>query len=191
MVEVTMHIAVKTLPDTIKTALKSVQYGKVDIAVQVVDAVSPYSEGSQGRKGFVLILDIQSGDAQKTEGDWGGAGLGYRQVDLDDRNYNIQPGFAVVKGTEGYGGTFATLYVHPNNFAKFLPETASITDREKNILKQFSGLTSAGRKYEWDNYPESRPSDDELSSLVERGLLSRNRTGATKITTDGKNAISK
>lgn len=112
-----------------------------------------------------------------------------KQVDFDDREKPLLEGFAVIKGILGYPRTIATININPANMVKFLPEPCSVTERQKSILKAFKELTSAGRKDEWARDPESAPSTEELDELVNLGLLSRNKAGATKITVEGKNAL--
>jgi hypothetical protein len=184
-----IRIEVKTLPDTLRAALKSVEYHCTDIGVEVSDKVSANAQGSAGSRGFVLVVDIASGEMKRHMGSWGGASAcENRQVDLDTNTYDMRPGFAVISGSMGYPRTFATMYLHPENMAKYLPAAPQVSDRDRTILDQFNGLTSAGRKDEWSRYPQSRPTETELNSLVSRGLLARNAAGATRITTAGKNA---
>lgn len=92
--------------------------------------------------------------------------------------------------------------------------TASLTDLEQAVLEAHGGLTSAGRKNEferwendaawnrswWKGSPVTGTSHREKSadarrqinaavdSLVARGLLKKNKAGAVAITTEGKNA---
>lgn len=184
-----MHIPTNSLPDTIKLALRRVNYGANDIAIFVDDSISAISPGSQGSRGFVHIVNIVTGDEISYAGAWGGSTPFHpNPVDSDSKPRPLVPGFAVIKGTQGHPRTFASLYVHPENFAKFLPEARHVTARESEILTQYRSLTSAGRKYQWENYPKSRPSENEILELVSRGLLRRNKAGAISITTDGKNA---
>lgn len=184
-----IHIATKTLPPTLRAALESVEFHGTDIGVRVSDKVSANAQAGQGSRGFVLIVDIASGEMTRHNGSWGGASaFEQRQIDLDQNEYDMRPGMAVISGSIGHPRTFATLHLHPDNMAKYLPAAPAVSERDRTILKQFSGLTSAGRKDEWNRYPETAPSAVELDSLVSRGLLSRNKAGATKITTDGKNA---
>lgn len=184
-----MFIPVKTLPDAVKDALRDINYGRADIKVCVSDTVTPYSQGGGGTKGIVVGVNLEPGGTVVSyEGDWGGAGFGCSPIDWNTTEYPLKPNNAIIKGTVGYGGTRATLHLHPSNWAKFLPEASSVSDREKKVLKQFWGLTKAGRESEWEYDPASRPTDEELNDLVTRDLLSRNKTGAMKITTEGKNA---
>lgn len=184
-----IRIEIKTLPDTLRAALKSVSFHCTDIGVVVTDKVSANAQGSAGSRGFVLVVDIASGEMTRHTGSWGGANaFERRQVDLDTNEYDMRAGLAVISGSTGHPRTFATLYLHQDNFARFLPAAPEISERDRTILAQFRSLTSAGRKDEWSRYPQSRPTETELVSLVSRGLLSRNAAGATKITTAGKNA---
>lgn len=181
-------VRVKDLPDSLKVALKEVEYGAADINLEVSETISPLSQGGTGSRGFTLVVELSTGKFTKRLGSWGGASVEMKQVDFDDRGTPLLVGFAVVKGTLGYPRTFATITVNPVNMIKFLPESSKVTDRQKGILKAFDTLTSAGRKDEWAREPESAPTMDELDELVKGGFLSRNKAGATKITVEGKNA---
>lgn len=182
-------IETKTLPETLKAALRTVDYGARDISARISDKVSGYSGGNQGQRGFIMIVDIASGETKTHWGSWGGSNpFSVQQVDHDTNSYDMKPGFAVIAGTIGHPRTIATLHLHPENFTKLLPATGSVSERERQILNDFGGLTSAGRKNEWERYPARRPTEAELDSLASRGFLARSKNGATKITTAGKNA---
>jgi hypothetical protein len=181
---------VKNLPNVLIEALKGVGYGAKDVPVVSAEAVSPHAMSGDGTRGFVIIVNLATGQSELHYGSWGGANpFENRQVDLDTKPYPIPEGMAVIKGTAGYPRTFATVYLNPANVAKMLPPPAELTEREQEILRQFRSLTSAGRKNEWSRYPKSKPSESEIDSLVARGLLSKSRAGAVAITTAGKNSI--
>lgn len=184
-----IRVRVKDLPDCLKEALKSVEFGAQDIGVEVSNTISALSQGGTGSRGFTLVVELSSGKFTKRLGSWGGASVEMKQVDFDDRETPLLEGFAVIKGTMGFPRTIATINVNPVNVAKFLPEPCSITERQKNILKAFVNLTSAGRKDEWARDPVNAPTVEELDELVKLKLLSRSSNGATKITVEGKNAI--
>lgn len=182
-------IETKTLPATIKAALEEVEYGARDIMARVSDKVSGYSGGNQGQRGFIIIVNIASGEKVTHWGSWGGSNpFTTQQIDVDTNSYPMKPGFVVISGTIGHPRTMATLHLHPENTVKLLPAKSEVSDRDRSILNAFGGLTSAGRKNQWESYPESKPTEGELDSLVSRGLLKRSKNGATQITTAGKNA---
>ncbi len=184
----TISVRTKELPDSLKEALRQVGYGAQDVAVEVATEVSPMSPGGQGQRGFSAVVELSTGLSKIRYGNWGGSSpAGQAQVDADDRPSPLLPGFAVIKGAIG-NRTFATIYLSPENVAKFLPATPDLTPRELGILAQFRSLSSAGRRDEWQRFPQSRPSDGEIDSLVAKGLLAKNKAGAVSMTTEGKNA---
>jgi len=184
-----IHCEIKTLPDSLRSALSAVGYGKRDIAVRPVETLSMHAEASDGSRGFVLLVDLATGRREEHWGSWGGANMfnPRNAVDLDTTPRPVPPGMAIVKGSKG-GHVFATVYISPANTAALLPAKSELTDRQRSILAQYKSLTSAGRANEWSRYPESKPTDAELGELVALGLLSRNRAGAVSITTAGKNS---
>lgn len=185
-----MYTLVKELPTIIQTALSRVEYGCKDIEVKTAESLSPGQGGGQGRRSFLVLINLATGAVEQHTGSWGGANpFENRQVDLDQNSYPIPEGLAALKGSMGHPRTFATLYLHPANVAKLLPPKTELNIREVSILRDFHSLTSAGRKNEWARNPQSAPSQAELDSLVSQGLLSRNKAGALSITTAGKNAL--
>jgi hypothetical protein len=184
----TISVRTKELPDTLREALRQIGYSGQDVPVEVTTEVSPYSPAGEGSRGFSAVVELSTGRSKVHHGNWGGGSPATQaQVDVDDRESPLLPGFAIIKGSTG-NRTFATIYLNPENVAKYLPAPVSLTDRELGILAQFRALSSAGRKDEWQRFPASKPSDEEIDSLVAKGLLSKNKAGAVSLTTDGKNA---
>jgi hypothetical protein len=135
-------------------------------------------------------------------------------VDLNRQDYPLPPHGCAIKGSMGYPRTFATIYVHPDHLQAFLPagdQKPELSQDEKQVLSAYRGLTSAGRKdefnrwdmdarwggsdwrYHADRYPfrPMRLSEvaEATDSLVEKGLLARNKAGAISVTLAGKNAL--
>lgn len=106
-------------------------------------------------------------------------------VDLDTQDRAIPPGMGVVKGSEGER-TFATVYLHPSNVAKYLPAPPACSERERTILGYMGYKSGYRRECLARMQPPCEPV--EIDSLVERGFVSRNRAGATSLTTEGRNA---
>lgn len=183
-----IRVRTAELPESLREALRALGYRRQDVGVEVTSEVSPHAPAGEGRRGFSCVVELATGRREAHYGDWGGGGPTARQVDADTRPSPLLDGFAIVKGSEGYPTVLATVYLSPSNVAKVLPPVPAVTPREAAILGQFRSLTSAGRKDEWERNRASRPTPEELDSLVARGLLSRNKAGATSITTEGKNA---
>lgn len=184
-----MYSKVIELPECIQTALKSIGYGRVDIEIEAKEKVSPSVAGGDGYKGFCMIINMETGETKRMEGSWGGSNYFSQdnQVDLDANMYTIPNNFAVIKGVTGYK-VFADMYINPSNMAKYLPAKIEMDPRDRWILYTFKGLTSAGRKDEW-NRSRDKPSEEDLNRLAALGFLKRSSNGATKITTEGRNAL--
>lgn len=189
-----MYAKTSDLPEAIQRALSEVSYHRKDIEVEAAEEISPLGAGGAGRREFFAIVDLSSGRYGVEWGSWGGANIFNQQnrVDLDRGRYRIPANVAVVKGSSGGNHpTWAHVYVRPDMLAPLLPQAASsVTPRERWVLYTFSGLTSAGRKDEWSRRRHP-PSEAELTAMIARGWLKRNKAGATQITTEGRNASSR
>ncbi len=184
----TISVRTRELPDALKEALRQIGYAGQDVPVEVATEVSPYSPAGEGSRGFSAVIELATGRSKVHHGNWGGGSPATQaQVDVDDRSSPLLPGFAIIKGSTG-ARTFATIYLNPENVAKYLPAPVELTPRELGILAQYRALSSSGRKDEWERYPATRPSEEEINALVAKGLLSKNKAGAVALTTDGKNA---
>ncbi len=187
-----MYAKVRDLPDSVQTALSSVSYGAADIEVRAAEKVSPQVAGGDGKRGFVVLIMLATGEIKALVGSWGGSNMFnlQNQVDLDSADYPVPDGVAIIKGTIGYPRTFATLYLAPSNVAKLLPAPATLDPRDRWILYTFSGLNSMGRRNEWERKSD-HPSETDLNRLAAAGYLKRSKNGATQITTEGKNALNR
>jgi hypothetical protein len=191
-----VYTQINNLPTSLVEFLHHVNYGKKDIPVKPGETVNVGNCGGDGRRAFFAIVKLDDSEPFDLQyGSWGGANMfETRRSDVDFANHPIMPGYAVVVGSEGSTGVFATVYIHPSNVAAVLPIQVETTERQKYILKCYKSLTSAGRKNEWERYSAygspvgGRPSNAEITELVNRGFLNRNKAGAVSITTAGKNA---
>lgn len=185
-----IHSKVKDLPECIQSALKSVGYGRADIRIDAAEKTDPGAASGSGQKAFCIIINMATGEVKEMFGSWGGQNLfnADNQVDNDRSLYDIPSGYAVIKGSIG-GQVYAYMTVHPDNIVKYLPvHDVELDARDKWILYTFDGLTSAGRRNEWERCND-KPSEDDLNRLAAKGYLKRNKNGATQITTEGKNAL--
>ena len=184
---------VKELPESLLKALREVNYNKGDIQLEPAESISPSGVSSEGKRCFFMLVSLDTGEYKITYGSWGGPGLGSRNnmVDLDETSHPLTPGIAAIKGSVGYPATYATIYLHPDNITKLLTTVDErLSPRDRWLLYTFDGLTSAGRKDEWQ-YNNDVPSEDDLNRLSDLGYLKRSKNGATKITTEGKNVLNR
>jgi hypothetical protein len=185
-----MHVEVKTLVPAVQSALKSVRYGGRDIQVITADKVSPLVAGGDGQRGFVTIINLDTGKSESRRGSWGGANMFNpdNAVDLDREQFTIPANGVVIKGTTGYPRTFATLYTTATG--NLLPagtdDTEVLTDEELQAL--YCHYSIKGGQYRRDELSRRHVMASTVDSLVDRGYLKRNRAGAVSITTKGKNA---
>jgi hypothetical protein len=185
-----IYSKVSDLPDSLQSALKSIGYGRNDIQLEAKERVNPQVAGGDGRRGFCLIINLETGEKKEMVGSWGGSNMFNQSnaVDLDSIDYAIPLNVGVIKGTQG-NKTYATITLHPNNIVGLLKgETVGLSMRDRWILYTYKSLTSAGRKNEYDRNRD-KPSEEDLNRLAGLGYLKRSKNGATQITTEGKNAL--
>lgn len=185
-----MYTKLTDLPDTIQKTLHSLGYHSKDISLEVSESVSPFVGSGDGLRGFCVILDIITGQSETKMGSWGGSNAfsPNNSVDCDTSSYKIPSNVAVIKGTTGRDRVYATITLSPENVIKALPLPTELDQRLKWILFGYKGLTSSGRKNEYDRYRD-KPSAEDLKKLVELGLLKMNKAGVCQITTEGKNCF--
>ena len=182
------YAIVRELPEVLQRALSSVGYGRKDVEIRASEKESLFCAGGDGNRGFAILVNLSTGACETHMGSWGGSTPWNpnNAVDLDDREYTLPVGGAVIKGSEGGGRpVYATITLHPDNMAKFLPAGPTLTDAEKQILWAFKTLKSG--PYRQSALAGSRKED--LDVLVSRGMLKRSSNGATAITTAGRNAL--
>lgn len=179
-------VAVKSLPETIKDALRSVGFAKADVAVVASQSVTLASSYGQGFRAYAVGLDIVTGTKRTIYGSWGGANPFERSIPDAQPTLDIPVNGAVITGQEGGGRPVsATIHVAPGTVAPWLNPPSDVTDRDRSILAIFGGIKPG---YRAEYLGRANVTDAEVDSLVSRGFLSRNKAGATAITTAGKNA---
>ena len=186
------QIEVKQLSPAIQKALATVNYHAKDIEVKPTERVGGTVGGGSGQRGFVIIVNLDTGKFEGVQGSWGGGSpLSSSPVDAYGGMIDIPANGAVIKGTTGYPRTFAWIYAHPTAVgAHLLPsgneDAEVLTDAEQQALYCFGSIK--GGEYRRDEMRRRNVTAETVDSLVERGYLKRNRAGATQITTKGKNA---
>jgi hypothetical protein len=181
-------VATNELPPALRKALKQVGYKRRDISVEPATATSVRSVAGKGQRGFAMAVNMATGAISDVEvGSWGGQNPFERKpVDWHDKPVKIPPNGAIITGSLGYKGPFATIYVHPDALAPLLPGNADVTEREADILR----MASYKSFYKKELFVRNRVNQDEIKSLVERGYMKMNKAGATSLTPKGKNAMS-
>jgi hypothetical protein len=181
---------VADLPDAVRRALDSVGYGRKDIEVRASATVNLSSSGFAGARGFAILVDLSTGQHVTTWGSWGGPNMfdTDNPVDNDNHAYALPANGCAITGDSGGGKpTYAVIHVPASMVDRMLPSAGvELTASEKTALTAYKSLKSAYRAAALER---KGIGTDVVDSLVARGLLSRNKAGATTITTDGKNAL--
>ncbi len=182
----TIYSKVSELPDVLVRALKSVRYGKKDISISTAEKVCILGAGGAGRREFAILVNLETGTFETLLGSWGGSNMfnPTNPVDLDSNYYELPVNGAVIKGSEGES-TFATITLHPNNMVKALPEKPELSELDRAILYAYGALKSG--PYRKEQLERAGAKEQDVDSLVQRGLLKRTKVGVS-ITTEGKNA---
>lgn len=186
-----MYIETNKLPCSIKGALKSTGYRRSNIRVSQAETYSLSGVVDNGRRAFVIAVNLETGETKYTYGSWGGANM-YNPdnaVDMDSSNKPLPTGFAIIKGTEG-NSIYASVIVHPSNIAKMIPAKLDATKAEIAALGIIDSIVSAYRKDVFSRKKLGVYSTDNplIQTLAERGLIKINKAGSIRITTAGKNA---
>lgn len=186
MKSATINIARTALPAPIRAALESAGFHRADVEVESALSVGSYVPAGDGQRGILIILDGQGG-SKVFRGSWGGSNMFTASMVNDGgTDIDVPEGGAVCKVTfGGKGRTFAWVTVHPVTFASIAPVMPDVTPRQRKLLAVFGGLKSSARK---EALRRLNATDAEIDGLVAAGFLKRNRAGATRITTAGRNA---
>jgi hypothetical protein len=184
-------VIVKDLPASLQAALDQVGYGRKDVEVTISTTVVLASPAyGDGYRGYTTLVNVDSGETQTVNGQWGGSNMFVSSpVDEDETPYQLPDFGAVIKGQVGGGRPVsAHVYIPAAQAPKVLPSGLEepLPALEREALAIFQNYKAAYRK---DYLRRAGVHDGMIDDLIERGLLSRNRAGATSITTAGKNAV--
>lgn len=182
-------VLVRELPDSLQRALRAVEYNKRDVEVRIQDEVSLVCSGSEGRRAFAVIVNLATGENEILWGSWGGANMfnPENRVDVDDRMARLGTNAAVVKGSTGYHGNWATIYIGQANVLPMLPSGEQLPLKQRQILYCHSGIKAG--PYRVEELRSIGATSAEVDALVASAHLKRSSSGATQITALGKNAI--
>lgn len=180
------YVQVGNLPECLQAPLRGI-YGKTkDIELRPTTQWSPQMAADKGCRAVVSLVNLTTGEVQSHQGSWGGANPWNQDnaIDLDGRLRPLPPGFAVIKASTGYR-KYAYIELHPDNVAPLLPAAkGELSEKDRKILACYKSLKSGYRREYLDRLGAT---DTDLDRLVEGGYLKRNKNGATRITTEGRN----
>ena len=182
-----MYIEVKDLPPVIESALKSVGYGRRDIEVKAGEFAYPM-QGDAGRRGFMTLVDLNTGGFMTARGSYGGSNPFEKTVD-DMQPAKLHAGMVAITGLMGGSRpVFAKIIVNPDNLARLLPSAgAPLSERELIVLYAFRALK--GGEPRQQHFRDYRVKQGEIDALAAKGLIKVNKAGAAQITTEGRNAF--
>lgn len=179
------------LPDSVRAALKSVDYGRADIRVEVSANVVLSSSGGKGARHFAILVNLTTGEYRTTWGSWGGQNpfTPGNAVDNDANSYPLPDNAVAIRGAHiGGQPTYAVIHIPASMTARMLPAPpAELTQEEKDGLYCYGSIK--GGAYRREELARRRVSAACVDTLVERGFIKRNKAGAGAITTDGRNAL--
>lgn len=184
-----MYVQIDQLPVALRNALKSVGYGKADVSVTTAETVTAQSYGASGCRDFLCIVNLATGEFKTVYGSWGGPNAYTSNIiDSDATAHALDANICAIQGREGGSQPVsATVKIHPSNVAALLPQAPEVSETERAVLRTF-GYTSAYRKEALRSIKNSQAA---IESLIEKGMIKRNKAGALSITTSGKNAKGK
>lgn len=186
-----MWIETRELPEPVRTALERVNYGRKDIEIRVSSELVMSSAGCDGRRAFVLMIDLSTGNFTGEYGSWGGENMfnPHNPVDRDQKPYQLPDNGVVILGSQGYPQTFATVHVAPSLMGgTLLPAAPEELTREELDGLYAHGCIKGG-EYRREELRRRNVQPATLDQLVTRGYLKENRAGARQITTAGRNAL--
>jgi hypothetical protein len=184
------YVDLKDLPKFLRNALADVRYKRRNIEVIPSTSVEVGIPAFEGNRAYVVAVNLGTGQSKVVEGDWSG-GMGTSAVDRGGR-YAVPSNGAVISGEYGGRGSFARLYVHPDNVAGLIEtdSTEELSEDEKYALTYIKIFNSQGRK---DAFRDKRlgvygVTNPLVQSLASKGLV-KARGRAVVITTKGKNVV--
>lgn len=181
-----MYVEVKALPAEVQRALSSVGYGRKDIQIEASERAYP-NQGGDGQRGFMVVLNLATGESRVAYGSYGGANPFQKTVD-DLEEVTLQPGMMVITGvTGGNQPVYAKIKAHPSNMAAMLPAAPALSERELIVLYAFRALK--GGEYRQQHFRDYKVKQSEIDALAAKGLIKVNKAGAAQITTEGRNAF--
>lgn len=183
---------VKDLPDVVKSALESVGYHRKNVEVKTCVSVQLGDSGSGGgQRSFTTLVDLANGKYTTSYGSWGGVNMFDRSnpVDNDEQQYPLPPNGAAIKGSIGGSHpVFAQIYIPAAMRSKILTAAVEPVPKVELDALYCHGRIKGGA-YRRDELRRREVPARVVDDLVARGLLARNRAGATSITTAGRNAL--
>lgn len=184
-----MFVSVATLPIPLQNILTGLDYHKKDIEVKHVTTVNLSNSGSgDGTRAFSTIVNISDFSHKTFKGSWGGQNMFNldNPVDMDNRDYALEPGMLAITGIHWTHPTLATIYAHKDSAVLPLETGETLSKDILDVLAVFTGIKGGYRK---EYLARIQGSSAIVADLLEKGHLKANKAGAVQITTSGKNAV--
>jgi len=185
------YVDLKDLPPWLRKILASqAAYRRRSIEVIPSTTVDVGTPAFEGNRAYVIAVNLGTQQYETVTGDWSG-GFGTSAVDRGG-TYRIPPNGAAIVGEYGGRGSFARLYINPDNVAALIEETEGpeLTEDEKYAITYLAVYNSQGRKDAFwrKGFGEYGPKHPLIVSLVSKGLAKTRGRGVV-ITTPGQNVV--
>lgn len=185
------HIRLHDLPHPIQHHIRNtLGLTPADVQVFVAPKVTPMdSYGNGHRAHFAMVHNAGEKPTRTTYGSWGGLNPFERNplsvTAHQDREVPIPPGHSIVMGSSQKN--VMGVWFHPDDIAKLLPhqETPDLGEHHFHALAAYTGLKPFARA---EHFARRGVTKQHIDDLVDKKMLTRNKVGATQITTAGKNA---
>jgi len=187
------HVPLKELPPfLVKILAREAQYKRRDIEVIPQTSVGVSGSSFEGNRSVVIMVNLGTQQYQTELGDYSG-GMGTSPIDRGGK-LPVPSNGAIIVGEYGGRGSFARIYINPNNVAALIEDSSpeELSEDEKYALTYINMFNSGGRKDAFQEkglgtYGTSNPL---VRSLSAKGLVKIQGAGVL-VTTKGKNTVGK
>lgn len=183
------HVPVRELPRfLVKILADKGRYKRRDIEVIPSPTVDLGIPAFEGNRNYAILVNLGTQQHKTLLGEYSG-GMGQSAIDRPG-SYNIPSNGAVVVGEYGGRGSFARIYIHPDNVAALIEDSGGVElpEDEKYALTYIAMFNSRGRRDAFSDkgLGSYGPSNPLILSLAQKGLVKVTGRGV-RITTQGKN----
>lgn len=184
-----MKTEFKTLPECAKAALKELGFHGSTVSLEIVpDCVIDLHSHCcfEGNRAFTILINLGTGEYKSLTGSFGGANP-YSKTIVDDtegKKFTIPEGMMTIKGEIGGMGSFAMVYLRPDNVVPGMLSCPAIDDRTYRVLvpHRIAGI--------YKREALRGVTAQETASAVVAGYLAKKGRGIG-LTVNGRNAIEK
>jgi hypothetical protein len=180
-----MHVKLTDLNPLVRTKCKQLGHNLASIQVHPAEEVSTAYPADDGSRGVFCLINTRTGIEETRYGSWGGSNM-HVECSVDQgRDVVLLGDLVALKGSTGHLNLLH-LYVPPEVYETMKqPQSVALSREEQVVLWAHGHLKASYRK---EHYRDNRVDPAiAIESLVGKGLLKQNKSGATSITPDGRN----